>query len=132
MSINIEYTDKMPEWVGGRFIPPIFPIFNLFGLGHGKIQIKTKYSNDNGILEHELEHYNQYKNNFFHIIKYKYSKVYRLECELLAYEKQIKHYNYDTISQCKWIIDALVTKYDLGFTQKYITKRINRILNGKT
>ena len=122
---KIEYTDDLPEWVGGRCEYPVFPYF---GLGTCIIKIKNKYKNDKGLLEHEIEHANQYRNNWFHAIKYKFDRNYRFESELNAYKKQVLEYKYRQVSQCYWIIEALHSKYYLGISRDIIIRRVENLL----
>ena len=127
---NIKYTEKgLDPWQGAICKTPIFPpILNFFGIGRCTIIIKPKYEKDLGILNHELEHEKQFKKNMFHILRYKYSRKYKLQCELEAYTEQIKAYKYKNINQCSWIVDALVNKYDLRVTVSFIVKEIEKIL----
>lgn len=127
---KIKYTDEgLLPWQGAICKTPIFPpILNLFGIGTCTITIKPKYIEDKGILNHELKHVEQFKTKLFHILRYKYSRKYRLDCELEAYTEQIKTYSYKNITQCSWIIDALVNKYDLKVTVAFIIKQIESIL----
>lgn len=127
---KIKYTDEgLLPWQGAICKTPIFPpILNMFGIGTCTIIIKPKYKNDIGLLKHELKHEEQFKNNMFHSLRYKFNRSYRLECELEAYKEQIKEYKYKNIEQCSWIIDALVNKYDLKVTIKFVVKKIEEIL----
>lgn len=127
---KIKYTDEgLLPWQGAICKTPIFPpILNLFGIGTCTIIIKPKYKDDMGLLKHELKHEEQFKNNMFHSLRYKFNRSYRLECELEAYKEQIKEYKYKNIEQCSWIIDALVNKYDLKVTVKFVVKKIEEIL----
>lgn len=128
--VNIKYTDEgLKQWQGAICKTPIFPpILNLFGFGTCEIIIRTKYIDDQGILKHELKHAEQFKNNWFHALRYKFNKDYRLDCELEAYREQIKDYKYESIEQCSWIIDSLVNKYNLSLTAKFIISKIETIL----
>lgn len=128
--VNIKYTDEgLESWQGAICRTPIFPpILNFFGIGTCTIIIRAKYVEDKGILNHELKHAEQFKNNMFHSLRYKYNRRYRLTCELEAYAAQIKTYGYKDINQCSWIIDALVNKYDLRITVTFVVKQIERIL----
>lgn len=128
--VNIKYTEEgLSSWQGAICKTPMFPpIFNMFGFGTCTIIIRPKYIEDKGILNHELKHAEQFKNNKFHALRYKFSRDYRLACELEAYTEQIKEYGYKDIDQCSWIIDALVTKYDLRVTVTFVIKEIGKIL----
>lgn len=122
---KIEYTDELPEWIGGRCEYPAFPYF---GLGTCIIKIKNKYKDDEGLLKHELEHNNQYRKDWFHVLKYKFNKQYRLDSELKAYKMQMITYGYKQISQCNWIIDALANKYELGIGKDIIVNKVKELL----
>ena len=103
---KIKYTDEgLLPWQGAICKTPIFPlILNMFGIGTCTIIIKPKYKNDIGLLKHELKHEEQFKNNMFHSLRYKFNRSYRLECELEAYKEQIKEYKYKNIEQKKFPI----------------------------
>ncbi len=123
---KVDYTDVgLEPWQGAITKYPIFPFF---GLGTCKIIIKKKFIIDSGILNHELKHIEQYKNKWNHVFKYKFNKEYRLKCELEAYTEQMKVYKYKDITQCSWIIDALVNKYNLNIPVAFIVKKIEEIL----
>ena len=122
---KIIFSDNLPKWVGGKCYCP-FPY--VFGIGSCKIVIRPKYKNDVGLLEHELEHERQYKSDWFHAIKYYMSQKYRLECELLAYAKQIEVYGYKSLGQAMWIVKALDTKYRLDCGTGYLTKRVEELI----
>ncbi|UTJ05383.1 hypothetical protein [Arcobacter roscoffensis] len=125
---KIIYTDNLKEGIGGSFTPPLFPpVLNLFGIGNGTIKIRKKYIKDKGILNHELCHEKQFKQNWFHIFRYRFSKKYRLECELEAYKEQIKEYKYKKFDKCKWIIKALHEKYNLDMSKEYLKDRVYEI-----
>lgn len=80
---------------------------------------RPKYKDDIGLLNHELKHYEQWKKlNIIHILLYKYSDKYRYKCEIEAYKEQVKQYNYKTIDDAKWIVDALIGKYNLGVSEE--------------
>lgn len=124
--MNVAYDDKgLQDWQGAITKYPIFP---LFGLGNPKIIIRPKYINDKGILAHEVKHVEQYKKDWFFCLKYKYSKIYRLNSELEAYTEQMKIYKYKDITQCSWIIDALVNKYNLNIPVGFVVREIENIL----
>lgn len=130
---KINYTEKsLLPWQGAICKTPIFPpILNLFGIGTCTIIIRPKFIEDDGILNHELKHAEQFKNNMFHALRYKFNRSYRLKCELEAYKEQIKEYRYKDIEQCSWIVDALVNKYDLKVTVAFVVKEIKKILEEK-
>ena len=125
MNYTIQYSDNLPDWVGGRCN---FPIFAYFGLGTCKIVIRPKYKDDVGIHNHEICHATQYKRDWFHALKYKFSAKYRLEAELEAYTEQIKAYSYTNIGQAMWIVNALVNKYDLDYSMDYLMERVKGLL----
>ena len=67
---KINYTDTgLQDWQGAVTKYPIFPFF---GLGTPTIIIRPKFENDKGILKHELKHIEQYKKDWFFLLKYKY------------------------------------------------------------
>ena len=85
-----------------------------------KIVISPKYTNDKGLLDHELTHVRQWYRTFgFHSWLYKNKKKYRLNAEVEAYKEQLKSYP-DKLS---YFALVLVTKpkYNLHmYTQKYV------------
>lgn len=126
---KILLTDELPEWVGGTCC---FPIFPFFGIGTCTVKIKNKYKFDIGLLKHEIEHVKQYKNNWFHTLKYKFSNEYRLKSEIEAYCKQIEEYKYTSLEQVEWILTALVGKYNIKLKESIIReiaiKRFRKLL----
>lgn len=123
---KINYTDTgLQEWQGAVTKYPIFPFF---GLGTPTIIIRPKFENDKGILKHELKHIEQYKKDWFFLLKYKYSKDYRFKCELEAYKEQLIEYKYTDIKQAGWLIDALVNKYNLDIPVRFIIKKIEELI----
>lgn len=115
MKYKVVYTDILPEWVGGRCEYPNLP------LGECTIKIRPKYKLDYGLLEHELEHWRQWKKgNVLHVLMYKFVQSYRYRCELEAYNKQLKVYGYTTVNQVQWIVDALDEKYNLNTEREKI------------
>lgn len=124
MKHRIVYTDDLPPWVGGRCNYPLFPYF---GLGTCIVEIRPKYKDDIGLLNHELKHVEQYSKDWFHVLKYKYSKGYRYKCELEAYKEQIKAYNYLSFKEYVWIVDAMFDKYNLDIDVRTITRDVKGI-----
>ena len=121
---KIIYTSDLPDGIGGRCYYPYFPLF-----GTCTIKIKPKNIDDIGLLNHELKHVEQYKSNFWHIIKVVVDDEYIYKCELEAYEEQIKAYDYKTLMECEWIINALLNKYDLDIGIDTIKKDLIKILD---
>jgi len=55
------------------------------------IKILPKYKGDVSVLKHGLQHVRQFWNHpFTHALWYKYSKRYRLQCEVEAYSEQLR------------------------------------------
>ena len=123
MAYSLEYSDSLPDWVGGKCYYPIIPL-----VGKCRIVIRTKYKDDKGLLAHEVCHYKQYKRNLFHTALYALYKPYRYKCELEAYKEQIREYEYTNIGQCGWIVNALEKKYNLGITREQIEIDIIQLL----
>jgi hypothetical protein len=48
--------------------------------------------------------------------------------ELEAYKEQIIEYKYTSINQAQWIIDALVSKYNLDVKSDDILKDVSRLI----
>lgn len=125
MNYTIKYVDNIKDGFGGKCYYPPFPKF-----GTCRIEIDKKYLKDDGLLNHEIKHAQQYKDNFFHSLRYRFSKEYRYSCELEAYSEQIKAYRYTRIEQASWIILALLDKYDLSYSVDKITEDIEKIIKG--
>ena len=123
MKYEVSYSDNLPEWVGGNCSYPWYPMF-----GTCKITIRPKYKDDLGILNHEICHAKQYGRKFFHGLMTKFSGKYRYECELEAYTEQIKAYNYTSIDQAMWIVDALCNKYNLKISRDDALKRVAALI----
>lgn len=124
MKYKLSYLDNLPSGIGGQCKYPIIPL-----VGTCKIVIRPKYENDNGILAHELKHCEQYSKHFFHAIKYNLIASYKYKCELEAYTEQIRAYGYTELSQCSWIVDALMFKYSLNLKRSSVELDILKILN---
>lgn len=92
------------------------------------IKIRPKYKADIGLLKHELKHVEQFYNDYFYGLKYRFIKSFRYKVELEAYKEQIIEYNYTSISQAYWVIDALLSKYNLGVSKDTITKDVALLL----
>ena len=72
----IFYTDALPEGVGGDARGPV-------------IRIRSKYREDQGIHQHELEHVRQWWRTLgLHSVLYFVSRRYRLWAEAQAYQMQ--------------------------------------------
>ncbi len=86
-----------------------------YGLFSCEIHIKSKYKNDEGIINHELAHARQFGRLFWiHSALVALSGKNRLLIELEAYRCQVKSYKYTNKVQYEWIITALDTKYKTG------------------
>lgn len=74
------YTDRLPENAAGRV---------LFGIAF----IRPAYRDDIGLHEHERVHVHQTLRGLIlvHGWRYRFSKAYRLRCEVEAYKEQLKH-----------------------------------------
>lgn len=80
MIYSLSYTDSLPEGVGGQAKAWF-------------VKILPKYKEDKGILAHELVHVRQFwtKGLLVHMLRYTYSKNYRLQCEIEAYKVQLTY-----------------------------------------
>lgn len=126
MKYKVEYSDELPEGIGGYCKFPLVPLW-----GTCKIVIRPKYINDKGLLAHELKHCEQYTKSLFHALKYAVVKSYRYKCELEAYTEQIKAYRYTSLKQCEWIVEALMTKYRLKVERSKVELDIGALLISK-
>ena len=102
------YNDKLvPKEFGGY--TRLFAIF-----------LRNKYKTDEGLLQHELTHVKQfYRIPFLHSYLYKFSKKYRLKCEIEAYKVQLSYY-LDKEKNIKWMSNAIAAKYKLNVSQNEI------------
>lgn len=112
----IEWGDrKLREGTGGKCFYKAFSC---------EVIIKEKYREDMGIINHELDHYRQYKRLFwYHSGMMLISAKYRLKIELEAYTEQVKAYDYTDKKQYDWIVNALFTKYNLGMSKEYLQEK---------
>ncbi len=96
------YTDRLiPQQFAGCARGPV-------------IFIRPKYKNDKGLLEHEKVHVRQFWRTLgFHGLIYKFSKSYRLKCELEAYSVQLRYSPHSADAFAKFIAE----KYDLDIAQ---------------
>ena len=96
------YTDRLiPQQFAGCARGPV-------------IFIRPKYKNDKGLLEHEKVHVRQFWRTLgLHGPIYKFSKSYRLKCELEAYSVQLRYSPNSADAFAKFIAE----KYDLDITQ---------------
>lgn len=102
------YTDKfVPERFGGI-------VYGLF------IFIRPKHRDNTGLLEHELIHVEQfYRPKSILMLRYKFSKSYRLKCEVEGYKKQIQYYDSDQVERLLRVFAGYIaTKYKLDITQE--------------
>jgi hypothetical protein len=76
--------------------------------------IRPQYRNDVGLLQHELTHVRQfYKIPLIGAYLYRFSRKYRLHCELEAYREQLKHYQQDH----SWLFAGYISKkYNLDIS----------------
>jgi len=73
------FTDRLPDDVGGQARGPV-------------VFIKTKYTNDVGLLMHELTHVAQWWSSLaLHPFLYRFWKFYRLQSEAAAYFVQMQY-----------------------------------------
>ena len=79
------------------------------------IFIRPTYRNDAGLLAHEQEHVKQFwRSPFMHGLRYRFSKPYRLACEVAAYRVQASRYQDD---RRPMLAGFIADKYELGITQ---------------
>lgn len=86
-----------------RFIPEQFAGYTVFCFA----LIRPEYREDLGLIEHEKTHVKQFwRLPFIHGLRYRFSKSYRLNCEVEAYKEQLKHYKVDrTYLLAKHLVD---------------------------
>lgn len=79
------------------------------------IFIKSAYKDDHGLLAHEKCHVEQFwRNPFLHGLRYRFSKSYRLACEVEAYKVQLTHSPGNELLFAGFIAD----KYNINITTK--------------
>lgn len=94
-----------------RLVPDRFA-----GCSYGPIvAIRPIYRNDKGLHEHEFVHARQFWRGLGlgHALRYKFSRAYRLRCEVEAYREQLYWTPFD---RAPLFARFLVDKYDLGIT----------------
>lgn len=99
----IVYSDfLMPSWMDGRCLGPI-------------VQIRPSSRNDVGLVQHELVHQRQWKQNpILYPLRYWLSRRWRLRYELEAYREQLKHSPLD-VDRFAYL---LAGKYRLNISQQ--------------
>jgi len=84
--------------------------------------MRPEHKNDEGLLKHELIHVKQFWLNglLIHAIGYRFSKSYRLKCEVEAYREQLKYLPATIdLGYYKWIYAGFMAeKYGLGITKE--------------
>ena len=105
MIYSLTYTDSLPEGVGGQAKAWF-------------IKIRPEYKDDKGILAHELVHVHQFwtKGLLVHMLRYTWSKDYRLQCEIEAYKVQLT-YNPENLDFFAFRITQM---YNLGVTEEAV------------
>ena len=94
------YVKKLPDGFGGKANGPV-------------IRILREYKGNRGLLAHELVHVKQWFITCgLHSILYKFSKTYRLRCEVKAYREQLK-YSPTKLGTFAWFIAHI---YNLDVT----------------
>lgn len=95
------YTNAMPVRFKGYTIGPV-------------ILIRPDYKDDKGLLAHEQVHVRQFWDNpVLHGFLYKFSKPYRLKCELEAYAVQCRESDLTTDKAAEFI----ASNYNLDIDQ---------------
>ncbi len=81
----------LPAFVKYKIMPEELPVKNFASTNH--ITLELKYKNDQGILQHELQHVRQWYRSLipFCYKSYKNDREYRLKCEAEAYLVQTKY-----------------------------------------
>jgi len=123
LKYKVIITDDVKKGFGATCTYPIIPKF-----GTCIITARPKYKGDEGLLNHELKHAEQYSKVWFHALKYKFIKSYRYAAEVEAYTEQIKAYKYTTLRQASWIVNALVNKYNLDVSKDKVEADIEAII----
>ena len=86
------------------------------------IRMVPGYKNDEGLLKHELIHVKQFWLNglLIHTIRYRFSKSYRLKCEVEAYREQLKYLPATIdLGYYKWIYAGFMAeRYGLNITKE--------------
>ena len=137
--VPVFFTDSLPEKFGGAS-------YGLF------IKLRPKYEKDEGLLQHELVHSQQFwlwtmvgcvvsalmyftkyqplywyvpaaMSMMIHPLAYKFYVGYRFECEVHAYAVQMEVNGWT--EPPVWMVDALMNKYDFNFTKEYIISALS-------
>jgi len=106
LPVFVAYTDDLPDIAGGMA---------LYRFLWGKIKIRPKYVNDQGILKHELQHLKIYaRAPVVNWIRSRLSKKVQYQFELECYRVQLRY--------SPWDIDTfaffLANKYGFNVTEQ--------------
>jgi hypothetical protein len=122
--IPIFWTDKtLKDWQGGYSLG-IFCV----------IRPKYRERNDEGIVEHELEHCRQSYAGLliFNGLLYKFNAKHRLNAEIEAYALQARVYEKTgTYYDPKRMIKAMAIRYNLPYSEEYIADKFTQYLKEK-
>ncbi len=113
------------------FIPvPVFIAKDLgwaAGRAYGVfVRIKEKYKDDEGLLQHELQHIRQfYRTLMLHPLLYKFSARYRYNAELECYRVQLR-YAKNKDRTLKYFVKLLTTRYGLKLDAKSVENDLRK------
>lgn len=80
------------------------------------IFIRPEHKENYALIEHEKVHVKQFWRSFcLHAFRYKFSKEYRLRCEVEAFKRQLEYLRNDN-NQRKYFAKYLSENYDLDIT----------------
>lgn len=85
------------------------------------ILVSPNYKDDDGLLAHELEHYRQFKEEWFYSIKMLCCDQYRLEHEIECYRVQLK-YSEDKEASADLFTFYICNNYNLTASQETVKK----------
>jgi len=85
------------------------------------ILISPDYKNDKGLLAHELEHYRQFRTDWFYSLKMLCCDQYRLEHEIECYKVQLR-YSKDKETDVNLFTSYICNNYNLTASQETVKK----------
>lgn len=92
------------------------------------ILIKPEYKDDIGLHKHEIKHVRQFwsKGLIIFSIRYKFSKTFRLKCEVEAYKEQLVYPPANNSEEYKYIYAHYISEdYGLSITFKEAFNLLN-------
>lgn len=114
IEVAVEITDDIPQEFAGRCV------------GWRRVQIRSDYRNDAGLLAHEQRHVWQWWLNPLHPLLMKFSRSYRLWSEVDAYRVQARCYpDEQQPAKLAKFAEFIATRYGLDTSAAEVLRRLN-------